>query len=34
LKPSSSKGTYIKSISISSTMGIGVSVSTNTYQKN
>ena len=34
LRPSSSKGTYIKSISISSTMGIGVSVSTNTYQKN
>ena len=34
LKPSASKGTYIKSISISSTMGIGVSVSTNTYQKN
>jgi len=34
LRPSSSKGTYIKSISISSTMGIGVSVSANTYQKN
>ena len=34
MKPSASKGTYIKSISISSTMGIGVSVSTNTYQKN
>ena len=31
LRPSSSKGTYIKSISISSTMGIGVSVSTNAY---
>ncbi len=31
MKPSSSKGTYIKSISISSTMGIGVSVSTNAY---
>jgi len=31
LKPSSSKGTYIKSISISSTMGIGISVSTNAY---
>jgi len=31
MKPSSSKGTYIKSISISSTMGIGISVSTNAY---
>ena len=31
LKPSSSKGIYIKSISISSTMGIGVSVSTNAF---
>ena len=31
MKPSASKGTYIKSISISSTMGIGVSVSTNAY---
>ena len=31
MKPSGSKGTYIKSISISSTMGIGVSVSTNAY---
>ena len=31
MKPSGSKGTYIKSISISSTMGIGISVSTNTY---
>ena len=31
LKPSSSKGIYIKSISIASTMGIGVSVATNTY---
>ena len=33
MKPSASKGTYIKSISISSTMGIGVSVSTNAYIK-
>ena len=31
MKPSGSKGTYIKSISISSTMGIGISVSTNAY---
>ena len=31
MKPSASKGVYIKSISISSTMGIGISVSTNTY---
>ena len=31
MKPSSSKGTYIKSISISSTMGIGISVSTSAY---
>ena len=31
MKPSGSKGIYIKSISISSTMGIGVSVSTNAY---
>ena len=31
LKPSSAKGTYIKSISISSTMGIGISVNTNAY---
>ena len=31
MKPPASKGTYIKSISISSTMGIGVSVSTNAY---
>ena len=31
MKPSASKGIYIKSISISSTMGIGVSVSTNAY---
>ena len=31
MKPSASKGTYIKSISISSTMGIGVSVSANAY---
>ena len=33
MKPSGSKGTYIKSISISSTMGIGISVSTNTYSR-
>jgi len=31
LKPSAAKGTYIKSISISSTMGIGISVNTNAY---
>ena len=31
MKPSASKGIYIRSISISSTMGIGVSVSTNAY---
>ncbi len=31
MKPSSAKGTYIKSISLSSTMGIGVSISTNAY---
>jgi len=31
LKPSAAKGIYIKSISISSTMGIGVSISTNAY---
>jgi large subunit ribosomal protein L1 len=31
LKPSSAKGTYIKSICISSTMGIGISVNTNAF---
>ncbi|OUV74705.1 MAG: 50S ribosomal protein L1 [Flavobacteriales bacterium TMED123] len=31
LKPSSAKGTYIKSISISSTMGIGISLNTNAF---
>ena len=31
LKPSSAKGTYIKSISISSTMGLGISVSASGY---
>ena len=31
LKPSSSKGTYIKSISISSTMGVGVPIVTSAY---
>ena len=31
LKPSSAKGTYIKSICISSTMGNGISVNTNAF---
>ena len=31
LKPSASKGTYLKSIYISSTMGLGVQIDTNTF---
>lgn len=33
LKPSSAKGTYLKSISVSSTMGPGVKIDTNDAQR-
>jgi large subunit ribosomal protein L1 len=32
-KPSAAKGTYLKSVTVSSTMGPGVSIDTNLYSK-
>ena len=32
-RPAAAKGSYIKSITISSTMGVGVSIDPNTYRR-
>ena len=32
-RPSTTKGTYLKSVTVSSTMGPGVAIDTNTYRK-